>query len=103
VEGGGEGEFSLSLSLSLLGFPPPIPKEEPIQPQIGPGSAFIMSRGGSGPPCRRYQRGEGEGPLSPFPLWFTRQGGGSIPPSRHLQKVLCEGGMGGLRCGDGGS
>jgi hypothetical protein len=56
VPHGGRGEIP-----SPHGFSLSISKEKPIQPQIGPGSAFILPRGGSDPPCRWYQRGEGRG------------------------------------------
>jgi hypothetical protein len=82
VPHGGRGEIP-----SPHGFSLSISKEKPIQPQIGPGSAFILPRGGSDPPCRWYQRGEGRGfPSSPS-LWFTRQGGGPILHSGLPQKV----------------
>lgn len=104
----GKGERERFISPAPPSFPPPrfLPTHfERRAHSASDWSRFskICPEGVQVPPCRRYQRGEGEGPPSLSPLWFTRQGGGSIPSPRHLQKVLCEGGMGGLRCGDGGS
>jgi hypothetical protein len=98
---GGEGDFSLSPLSSVS--PHPFRMKSPFSLKLVLGSAF-MSRGGSDPPCRRYQRGEKRGPCSlSSPLWFTRQGGGPISPSKAPSKSALEGGMGGLRFGDGGS